>query len=134
VVLPAVGGTRRVRGRGAAGECDGTDALPGGAGEQLDGRAEEDSEADHPELRAAWRLVLEAAHEKETADGRRTATTLVGRVKYTLEFLAGHGLLVGDGDEAFRTTRALLTQLRELAANEAFALVRGVTTTAAEAD
>lgn len=92
--------------------------------EELESHAEEDSEADHPELRAAWRLVLEGAHEKATADGRRAATTLAGKVKYTLEYLAGHGLLVADGDEAFRTTRALLTQLRELAANEAFALVR----------
>lgn len=93
--------------------------------EQLEGKVEEDSEADHPELRSAWRLVLEGAHEKATADGRRTATTLAGKVKYTLEFLAGHGLLVADGEESFRTTRALRTQLRELAANEAFALVCG---------
>lgn len=95
-----------------------------GLAEELAARSGEDTEADHPELRAAWRVVLEGAHEKPTADDRRTSTTLAGKVKYTLEFLAGHGLLVPDGKEAFRTTRALRTQLRELAANEAFALVR----------
>lgn len=101
--------------------------------EQLAASADADSEADHPELRAAWRLVLEGAHEKKTADSRRTATTLAGKVKYTLDYLAGHGLLVPDGDEMFRTTRALRTQLRELAANEAFALVRAAVAEEGEA-
>ncbi|TVR00897.1 MAG: hypothetical protein EA398_10955 [Deltaproteobacteria bacterium] len=110
-------GARRV-------EVGGLTSYVVGLAETLAARSGEDSEADHPELRAAWRLVLEGAHEKPTADARRTSSTLAGKVKYTLEFLAGHGLLVADGQEAFRTTRALRTQLRELAANEAFALVR----------
>lgn len=95
--------------------------------ERLAESADQDAAADHPELRQAWRIVLEGAASKPTVSGRRTSTTLAGRVKYTLQKLAEHGLLVPDGDdkkESFKTTRAFRTQLRDLTANEAFALVR----------
>lgn len=100
-----------------------TDYLSDLAG-RLAEQATRDADADHPELRQAWRAVQRMAPTKATADGRRTATTLAGMVKYALEQLADRGLLRPDGDEVFRTTRAFRTQVRELAANEAFALVR----------
>lgn len=90
--------------------------------QRLDDAADDDAEADHPELRQAWRLVLAEASAKP--GGRRTASTLAGKVKYTLDQLVEHGLLRADGDESYKTTRAFRTQVREMAGNEAFALVR----------
>lgn len=101
--------------------------------ERLAETREEDAEADHPELEAAWRAVLRVAASKPTASGRRSATTLAGKVKYTLELLAKRGLLVPHGKERFKTTRALRTQLREMTANEAFELVRAAAPAVEEA-
>ena len=91
---------------------------------RLESRAGADPEADHPELREAWREVLRRAGSKPSAGGRRAPTTLSGAVAFALRKLADAGLLRSDGEESYRTTRALRVQLRELAANEAFKLVR----------
>lgn len=87
----------------------------------------QDGEDGDEEFRAAWRLVLEGAASKPSASGRRGSTTLSGKVKHTLEKLHDAGLVVRDGDpasERYRSTRALRTQLRELAAHRGFQLVR----------
>lgn len=91
------------------------------------GQDGQDPEDGDEEFRAAWRLVLEGAASKPSASGRRGSTTLSGKVKHTLEKLHDAGLVVRDGDpasERYRSTRALRTQLRELAAHRGFQLVR----------
>ena len=97
--------------------------------ERLRDEHKEDAEivAGDEEFREPWRLGLEGVASKPSASGRRGSTTLSGKVKHTLEKLHDAGLVVRDGDassERYRSTRALRTQLRELAAHGGFQLVR----------
>ena len=91
---------------------------------RLSEQSKRDPQADHPELREAWREVLRRAASKPSSDGRRSPSTLSGAVAFCLRRLSEAGLLRPDGEEEFRTTRAFRVQLRELAANEAFRLVQ----------
>ena len=90
---------------------------------RLEAEAERDPEADHPELREAFREVLARAESKPTAHGRVAPSTLQGPVSRVLGALAEAGML-RERDGAFMTTRAFKVQLAELGANEAFKLVR----------
>jgi hypothetical protein len=90
---------------------------------RLEAQAERDPEADHPELREAFREVLTRAASKPTADGRAAPSTLLGPVSRILGALADAGML-REREGAYSTTRAFKVQLAELGANEAFKLVR----------
>ncbi|MFZ5477570.1 MAG: hypothetical protein ACOZNI_12410 [Myxococcota bacterium] len=95
--------------------------------EQLARRAEQDPEIGTPELRDAWRAILERAETRGTPDHRRTAGTLNGMVEHALERLAERGLLRREGDAnggTWRALRAYRVQVRELGAHVAFQLVR----------
>jgi hypothetical protein len=76
-----------------------------------------------PELRSAWRVVLERAETRKTADGRRTASTLTGMVESALEQLEKGGL-VRRAEDRWVSTRAYRAQIRELSGHVAFEAVR----------
>jgi hypothetical protein len=76
-----------------------------------------------PELRAAYRTVLERAETRKTTDGRRTPSTLSGMVESALEQLEKGGLVRRTGDR-WTSTRAYRVQVRELAGHVAFEAVR----------
>jgi hypothetical protein len=76
-----------------------------------------------PELRSAWRTILERAETRKTADGRRSGSTLTGMVESALEQLERGGL-VRKTEERWVSTRAYRAQIRELAGHVAFEVVR----------
>jgi len=95
--------------------------------QRLAGQDTEDPVEQHPELRQAWREVLRPAPARPTATGRRSASSLAGMVVHCLKALEGQGLMRHDSDEqggTWKSTRAYRIQVRELAANAAFRLVR----------
>ena len=97
--------------------------------EQLEAECERDPEVGSPELREAWREVLRRAEARQTATGRRGAGSLSGMVQYSLELLEKQGLMRQDSDDeggTWKTTRAYRIQVRELAANQAFTLLRSM--------
>ena len=88
--------------------------------------ADADAEAGTPELREAWRSIVESSSARP--GNRRTTGTLSGKVKYTLEQLSSQGLLRhDDAEEVYKTTRAFRTQVREMGACASLALVRHAT-------
>lgn len=92
---------------------------------EANGSADPDAEADA--LGEAWRVVLTRAETRATPDGRRTAGTLEGMVAHALEHLERGGLMRKLGDVDGGTWQALgayRLQIRELAAHDAFLLVR----------
>ena len=93
----------------------------------LKARGEVDSELGTPELREAWRAVLERAETRSTPDGRRAPHTLVGMVAYALASLERGGLLRRVSDDeggTYRTLFAYRVQVRELGVHRAFALAQ----------
>ncbi len=96
---------------------------------ELQRRATMDPDVARPELQEAWRIVLSRADTRDTGDGRRAALTLAGMVGFALERLEKECLLRKDGDERgerWLSRPAFRIQVRELAAHEAFRLVRSI--------
>ncbi len=95
--------------------------------DELRQRAELDPELGTPELREAWRTVLQRAETRATADARRSAGSLHGMVAHALEALDKGGLVRSVSDDDGGTWQALAAyrlHVRELAAHDAFVLVR----------
>lgn len=90
----------------------------------LEAKASVDPDLGTPELQEAWRAVLARPETKETPDERRTASSLIGMCEYALERLGAGGLMQKEEDGSWRTTQAYRLQVRELAAHEAYRLVR----------
>lgn len=100
--------------------------LVGLCGELRD-RAEADPELGSPELREAWRTVLQRAETRATPDHRRSSGSLHGMVAHALEALEKGGLVRSISDDDGGTWQALAAyrlHVRELAAHDAFVLVR----------
>lgn len=94
-----------------------------------------DAAQDSAELEEAWRTILRRAENRTTSDGRRAANTLGGMAAHALESLEAGGLLRRISDEDGGTFQALGSyriQVRELAAYDAFLLVRDAAAYAAE--
>ncbi len=86
-----------------------------------------DAEDGSPELEEAWRTILTRAETRATKDGRRAANTLAGMMAHALTTLEGGGLVRRMSDEDGGTYQALGSyriQVRELAAHDAFQMVR----------
>lgn len=86
-----------------------------------------DPEGDHPELAEAWRTVLARAETRTSRDGRRSPSTLAGMVAHALESLESGGLfrrIDENGGGTFQALGSYRVQVRELAAHDAFLLVR----------
>jgi hypothetical protein len=83
-----------------------------------------DPPTDAPELEQAWRAYARRPAAAATKDGRLAADTTRGMVARALRFLAEQGFLVqvsaGQGG-TYRTTPRYQVQVRELAADSAFA-------------
>lgn len=93
--------------------------------EELQRRSQHDPELGSPELREAWRTILQRPETRATPDGRRTAGTLNGMVEYALEVLE-KGCLVRrlTDDDAWQALAAYRIHVRELAAHDAFTLIQ----------
>lgn len=77
-----------------------------------------------PELERAWRAYARRPAAAATKDGRLAADTTRGMVSRALRFLADQGFLVpvsGEQGGTYRTTPRYQVQVRELAADSAFA-------------
>jgi hypothetical protein len=95
--------------------------------EELRQRAEHDPELGSPELREAWRTVLQRAEIRATPDARRSASSLHGMFTHALEALDKGGLVRALSEDDGGTWQALAAyrlHVRELAAHDAFVLVR----------
>lgn len=95
--------------------------------DELQRRSEHDPELGSPELREAWRAILQRPETRATPDGRRTAGTLHGMIEYALEVLEKGSLVRRVSDDDGGTWQALAAyriHVRELAAHSAFNLVR----------
>jgi hypothetical protein len=95
--------------------------------EELKARGGEDPLDGAPALASAWSAILARAETRTTRDGRRSPGTLGGMVAHALEHLEQGGLVRKVGDEDGGTFQALGSyrlQVREMAAVEAFALIR----------
>jgi hypothetical protein len=99
--------------------------------EELQRRSQHDPELGSPELREAWRAILQRPETRATPDGRRAASTLHGMVEYALEVLDKGSLVRRLSDDDGGTWQALAAyriHVRELAAHAAFTLVQSVRT------
>ena len=97
--------------------------------EELQRRSVHDPELGSPELREAWRAILQRPETRATPDGRSTPGTLHGMVKYALEVLEKGSLVRRTSDDDGGTWQALAAyriHVRELAAHDAFTLVRDI--------
>ncbi|HRI07092.1 MAG TPA: hypothetical protein PKW35_04700 [Nannocystaceae bacterium] len=97
--------------------------------EELQRRSQHDPELGSPELREAWRAILQRPETRATPDGRRTANTLHGMIDYALEVLDKGSLVRRLNDDDGGTWQALAAyriHVRELAAHDAFNLVQSV--------
>jgi alkylation response protein AidB-like acyl-CoA dehydrogenase len=77
-----------------------------------------------PELERAWRAYLRRPETAPTKDGRLAPSTTRGVIAKALRFLADQGFLALVSDEyggTYRTTLRYQVQVRELAAELAFA-------------
>ena len=77
-----------------------------------------------PELEQAWRAYARRPAAAATKDGRLASDTTRGMVSRALRFLADQGFLVqvsGEQGGTYRTTPRYQIQVRELAADSAFA-------------
>jgi hypothetical protein len=77
-----------------------------------------------PELERVWRVYLRRPETALTKDGRLAPATTRGVIAKALRFLADQGFLVKASDEyggTYRTTPRYQVQVRELAAEKAFA-------------
>lgn len=95
--------------------------------QRLEAGGGDDPDAESEALGEAWRVVLARAETRGTTDGRRTAGTLQGMVAYALEQLERGGLMrkIDDADGGtWQALGAYRLQVRELAAHDAFLLVR----------
>jgi hypothetical protein len=80
--------------------------------------------SDAPELEQAWRAYARRPAAAQTKDGRMSSDTTRGMVSRALRFLAEQGFLVqvsGEQGGTYRTTPRYQVQVRELAADSAFA-------------
>ncbi|SFB21452.1 hypothetical protein SAMN05216266_106173 [Amycolatopsis marina] len=80
--------------------------------------------SDAPELEQAWRAYARRPAAAATKDGRMSSDTTRGMVSRALRFLAEQGFLVqvsGEQGGTYRTTPRYQVQVRELAADSAFA-------------
>lgn len=91
----------------------------------LDERAAScDPSADAPELEQVWRAYARRPEVAATKDGRAAADSTRGMVARALRFLAEQGFLApvpGEQDGVYRSTHRYQIQVRELAADRAFA-------------
>lgn len=90
--------------------------------ERLDGDGDPLVEA--PELERAWQAYVRRPEAAATKDGRIAADSTRGMVARALRFLAEQGFLVpagGESEGVYRTTHRYQVQVRELAADNAFA-------------
>lgn len=97
--------------------------------EELQRRSVQDPELGSPELREAWRAILQRPETRATPDGRSTPGTLHGMVKYALEVLEKGSLVRRTSDDDGGTWQALAAyriHVRELAVHDAFTLVRDI--------
>lgn len=95
--------------------------------EELQRRSQHDPELGSPELREAWRAILQRPETRETPDNRKVAGTLHRMVEYTLEVLDRSSLVRRTSDDDGGTWQALAAyriHVRELAAHDAFTLVQ----------
>ncbi len=95
--------------------------------EELQRNSQHDPEFGSPELREAWRAILQRPETRATPDGRRAAGTLHGMVEYALEVLEKGSLVRRMSEDDGGTWQALAAyriHVRELAAHDAFILVR----------
>jgi hypothetical protein len=95
--------------------------------EELKSRGDQDEYPTAAELAPAWMALLARAETRTTRDGRRAPGTLAGMVAHALEHLEAGGLVRQVSDEDSGTWQALggyRLQVRELAALDAFSLVR----------
>ena len=102
---------------------------------ELAARSQTDADAGSPELQEAWRTILSRAETRGTSDGRRTAGTLGGMAAHAFEHLERGGLVrkVEDAQGGvWQALPAYRLHLRELAAHEAFRLVRDAAAAAKE--
>jgi hypothetical protein len=79
---------------------------------------------DAPQLEQVWRAYLRRPETARTKDGRLAPSTTRGILTKALRFLADQGFLVKVNDEyggTYRTTPRYQVQVRELAAERAFA-------------
>lgn len=79
---------------------------------------------DTPELERVWRSYLRRPETAPTKDGRLASATTRGVIAKALRFLADQGFLAKVSDEhggTYRTTPRYQVQVRELAAERAFA-------------
>lgn len=78
---------------------------------------------DAPDLERVWRIYARRAAVAGTKDGRLGADTTHGMVSKAMRFLSEQGFLtaVSDADGVYRTTPRYSVQVRELAAERAFA-------------
>lgn len=82
-----------------------------------------------PELERAWRIYLRRPEAAPTKDGRLAPSTTRGVIAKALRFLADQGFLARVNDEyggTYRTTPRYQVQVRELAAESAFAELLGL--------
>jgi hypothetical protein len=82
-----------------------------------------------PELERAWRVYLRRPETAPTKDGRLAPSTTRGVIAKALRFLADQGFLARVSDEyggTYRTTPRYQVQVRELAAERAFAEMLGL--------
>ena len=80
--------------------------------------------ADAPELEQVWRAYARRPEVAATKDGRAAADSTRGMVARALRFLAEQGFLApvpGEQDGVYRSTHRYQIQVRELAADRAFA-------------
>ncbi|HEY8378796.1 MAG TPA: hypothetical protein VIK91_20030 [Nannocystis sp.] len=95
--------------------------------EELQRSSEHDPELGSPELREAWRAILQRPETRATPDGRRASGTLHGMVEYAIEVLEKASLVRRVSDDDGGTWQALAAyriHVREMAAHHAFNLVR----------
>jgi hypothetical protein len=79
---------------------------------------------DAPELERVWRIYQRRPEVAPTKDGRLSPSTTRGVIAKALRFLADQGFLAKASDEyggTYRTTPRYQVQVRELAAEQAFA-------------
>lgn len=84
---------------------------------------------DAPELERVWRIYQRRPETAATRDGRLAPSTTRGIIAKALRFLADQGFLVKASDEdggTYRTTPRYQIQVRELAAERAFAELLGL--------
>lgn len=96
---------------------------------ELQRRATVDPDLAYPELQEAWRAVLSRPETRDTGDGRRAATSLMGMVSWALERLSQEGFLRKESDQRggrWHVRPAYRVQVRELAGHHAFRLVSSI--------